>query len=63
MRIDDDEPPAAGETARPRGAMISTRPPVEMNAIDRPSGEYRGLMFMPPRSTIVLGVPPSGDTA
>jgi hypothetical protein len=32
-------PPAAGTTVRLRAAMMSLRPPVEMKAIEWPSGE------------------------
>jgi len=32
-------PPAAGTTVRLRDAMMSLRPPVEMKAMERPSGE------------------------
>jgi hypothetical protein len=57
------EPPAAGTIVRLRGAMMSRLPPVEMNAIDRPSGEKRGPVFMPARSTIVRVAPLSTATA
>src|SRR5450756_1991171 len=56
-------PPRAGTTARLRGAMISERPLVEMNAIRRPSGDHRGRVFIPVRSTIVRAVAPSAATA
>ena len=45
-------PPRAGTTASPRVDMMSLLPFVEMNAIQRPSGEYRGRVFIPGRSTM-----------
>jgi hypothetical protein len=56
-------PPPDGTIARLRGAMISERPSVEVNAIRRPSGEQRGRVFIPFRSTIVRGAPPAAGTA
>ena len=50
-------------TVKLRDAMMSARPPVEMKAIDLPSGEYLGPVFMPTRSTMVRGVPPLESTA
>ena len=41
--------------------MMSRRPLVEMKAIERPSGEKRGPVFMPTRSTTVRIAPPSSE--
>ena len=56
-------PPAAGATARPRGAMIPVRPLVVTNDTWRPSGENCGDTFMPARSTIGRAAPPLAGTA
>src|SRR5438445_13399807 len=41
--------------------MMSVRPLVDVNAISVPSGENFGPVFMPGRSTIVRGDPPSAE--
>ena len=62
-RTGDTRSPFAPTTARPREARMPFSPCVETNAIDAPSGENSGDVFIPSRSTIVRCFPSAMSTA